>query len=495
MAIVTAWGEIIALIGGMCLPLAFSPYGVSIVAVASILLLFLSWNGVKPNRAFLRGYLFGLGHFGMGVSWVYISMNQFGGADALISFLFTLLFVCVLALYPALAGYCSIRFFPTGSIARCLLVFPAVWIFIEWFRAWGILGFPWIQIGYSQLNSPLTGYAAVFGTYGVGWMVALTAGLILVFLKFSTGKKWLTICAVLVLWVGGALLKTIEWTQAACKPFKAILLQGNIPQDIKWLPKNKKDTLNLYAQMTRMHWDSQVIVWPETAVPAFYHEVKDSFLSTLASEAAEHHTDLLFGIPVKDELSGQYYNAIASLGETSGIYRKRHLVPFGEYLPLQPVSGFIAELVEIPMSDFSAGEVDQLLLTAAGYPLAASICYEDAFGHESLIGLPEAAYLVNVTNDAWFGDSSAPHQHLEMARMRALETGRYMLRATNTGMTAIISPSGDIVRAAPAFKRTSISAKIVPMSGSTPYIVYGDWLIMTVLLALLGFAGWLQVKQ
>ena len=218
-------------------------------------------------------------------------------------------------------------------------------------------------------------------------------------------------------------------------------------------------------------------------------------MSILASEVRDHQTDILFGIPVKEKLSGQYYNAIASLGDTSGIYRKRHLVPFGEYLPLQPVSGFIADLVEIPMSDFSAGEVDQLLLTAAGYPLAASICYEDAFGHESLIGLPEAAYLVNVTNDAWFGDSAASHQHLEMARMRALETGRYMLRATNTGMTAIISPSGNIVRAAPAFKRTSISANIIPMTGSTPYILYGDWLIFTVLLALLGLAGWLKVRQ
>ncbi len=246
--------------------------------------------------------------------------------------------------------------------------------------------------------------------------------------------------------------------------------------------------LERYVELTEDHWDAKVIVWPETAVPAFYHQLADTFFARLTEAAKLHESSLLVGVPVGDADGGpQYYNGLVSIGgDRPAAYRKRHLVPFGEFLPLKPVLGFILDILQIPLSDFSAGDARQPLLQAGGWPLMATVCYEDAFGNEGRVGLPEAAYLVNVSNDAWFGDSIAPHQHLQMARMRALETGRYMLRATNTGVTAVIGPDGKVVKQLPQFESAVLTADIEPRSGATPYVRYGDGPVVWVLLIALG---------
>lgn len=498
--------DFLALLGGLLFPLAFSPFDRPWLAPIALAPLFLAWLDAKPGRAFARGYLFGLGQFGVGVSWVYISMHEYGGASPVEAGGLTALFVAFLALYPALAGWLAARRF--GGVGRgwkLLAVYPSLWVLTEWFRGWFLTGFPWLEAGASQTDSPLgQGFAPLLGVYGTSWSVALLAGLGLAAWDRRHGRRRAALVALAGLVVAGEWLSRIPWTEDAGPPFQVALLQGNVPQNRKWQPEFQRETLEMYARMTGEHWDARLIVWPETAVPAFYHQVKDTWFADLQAEAAAHRADLLIGIPVVNFATERYYNAIVRLGETSArseplaretggsrpapaprgqsvaepppgtAYFKRHLVPFGEFLPLRPILGFILDILQIPLADFARGSDDQPPLRAAGHALAASICYEDIFGGESRQGLPEAAFLVNVTNDAWFGDSVAPRQHMQMARLRALETGRYLLRATNTGVTAIVSPHGKILAQGPMFERAAVVGSVVPMSGATPYVRFGD---------------------
>jgi apolipoprotein N-acyltransferase len=413
-------------------------------------------------------------------------MHRYGGADPLEAGGLLALFVSILALYPALAGWLGARGFGgAGKHRKLLLAFPALWVLQEWLRDWFPTGFPWLEIGSSQASTPLgQGLAPLLGTHGVSFATAVLAGLALCVFDRDGWRRRASALGLGLLLVGCAGLGRIPWTHAAGEPFKAALLQGNVPQNQKWQPEFQRAAWELYAGMTRQHWDARLVVWPETAIPAFYQQVKDTWLAELRNEAKPHGTDLIIGIPWADPASGRYYNAVASVAAEPGQYFKRHLVPFGEYVPLRPVFGWVMEILRMPMADFAAGQYGQELMRAAGYPLAASICYEDVFGHESRDGLPRAAYLVNVTNDAWFGDSAAPHQHVQMARMRAMESGRWLLRATNTGVTAVISPKGRIVSQAPLFQQAAVTAEITPMSGATPYVRFGDWPVISALLGL-----------
>jgi len=487
--------DFIALFAGAIFPLAFSPYDFIPLAFISLGLLFYCWldSTASGKRLFLRAYLFGLGLFGIGISWVFVSIHQYGGASAPIAFLMTTALAAGLALFPALSGLLASYFSATPVLFRLIAVFPLSWMLIEWLRSWFLTGFTWLQIGNSQLDSPLLSFAPILGVLGVGYIVSLLAGII-VGLFYSQGKTRLILFISLLGLSGSSFLfGQVSWTEPESEPFSVTLIQGNIPQDQKWKPEIRLKTLKLYRRLTEENWGSSLIIWPETAIPAFYHQVKEGFLADLSKEARRHNSDLLIGVPVADKATGQYYNAVASIGEKEGLYFKRHLVPFGEYLPLKPLSTFIADQLQIPMSDFGVGRDDQLLLEAAGYPLALSICYEDTFGEESRVGLPPARYLVNVTNDGWFGDTAAPHQHLQMARMRAVEVGRYMLRATNTGATAIIRPDGSVQARAPLFEQATLTGEITAMKGVTPYVMWGDSFIvgfMFLQLAVVGLVGY-----
>jgi apolipoprotein N-acyltransferase len=486
--------DALALLGGLLLPFAFAPFDAPFLAVVALVLLFAAWMDATPGQALRRGYGFGLGQFGVGTSWVYVSMHNYGGASVPEAGALTAFFALFWALYPAFAGWLSARFFGGGAAFKVLAVFPASWILAEWLRSWFPTGFPWLQIGYSQMDTPLAGLAPLFGVYGVGWVVALLAGLLLVAPRWTGGRRRVAFFAILGLVAVSTTLDRLNWTRPAGEPFKVALIQGNVPQDQKWQPEFQKATLKMYTEMTREHWDAKLVVWPETAVPAFYQQVKDGFLAGLEAEARSHGTDLLVGVPFYDATEDRYYNAVAALGKTPGFYFKRHLVPFGEYVPLRPLLGWVLDILQIPLADFASGNGGQAPLVAAGHPLAASICYEDIFGQESLAALPEAAFLVNVTNDAWFGDSMAPHQHAQMVRMRALETGRWMLRATNTGVTALIDPKGVITAKAPLFRKSVLTGEIVPMGGRTPYVVWGDAPAVVGVMALLAGLGWRRYR-
>jgi apolipoprotein N-acyltransferase len=477
--------DLLAAVAGILFTLAFAPFDNAYLAPLALALLFAGWQHSTPRRALLRGYLFGLGSFGLGVSWVYISIHDFGGADSLSSGLLTGLFFSFWAFFPALAGYLSVKIRPINKGLGSMVLLPVVWVLIEYFRGYVLLnGFPWLQSAYSQLETPLAGYIPIIGGYGTGFLVALTAS-ILVFIFQNRKHRGLLTATLVTVWATGSVLQTIKWTEAIGGPIRVSLIQGNISQDQKWRPENKLNTLQYYKAMTEAHWDSAVIIWPETSIPAYLAEVNEWFLVPLGNAARQHQTDLIVSLPVHGNSTDEKYNAVMTLGKETGLYRKKHLLPFGEYLPWQPVSGFILNRLAIKLGNFTPGDSKQPLLKAGGYPFITSICYEDAFGEAGLTGLPEAAYLVNVTNDGWFGDSIEPHQHLQMARMRAMETGRYLLRSTNTGVTAVIAPDGKIISQAPLFKATVLTDTITPMGGMTPYANLGDKPVILVLVMLL----------
>lgn len=501
-AAVPRWALPAALLLGATVPFAFAPFGWFPLAVIAPALWFLLLRDAAPAAALRSGLAFGLGMFGVGVNWVYISIHYFGHSPLPAAIGVMLLLVVYLSVFPALLAYLAARSRVRGALLYVLLL-PAGWALAEWLRSWLFTGFPWLNLGYTQIDSPLAGYAPVLGVYGLGWLAALSAGLLAWTFSETGVARYLGPLLFAVLWTGGLLLKTHDWTQTSGAPIRASLVQGNIPQDEKWDPDQQVATLEKYLKLTRgewttqgphdPHWHPDLVIWPESAVPAFQHQVQDNFLAPLSQEARLARSDLLTGIPVLERSDWQYYNAVIALGEEESAYYKHHLVPFGEYLPLRKLLGTLLQVMPLPVADFSAGPLGQPLIRAAGYPVGVSICYEIIFGEEIIAALPEAAYLVNVSNDAWFGDSLAPHQHLEMARMRALESGRFLLRATNTGITAIIGPDGRIRERGPQFETTVVRGEIEPRSGATPYVRFGNWPVVIgavlVVLASVWFRG------
>lgn len=461
---------------GALLPLAFAPYNLTFMAFLSPVLLLLLLRKLPPIKAALLGYVFGLGYFGHGVYWVYFSIHHFGNAPLWLAVIIMLGMVAILATYVALLAFVLNRFFSANNGLRYLLAFPSFWLALEMLRGVLFTGFPWLSLGYSQIDAALSTWAPLVGVLGVSYGVALSVGGLLCVVTQTTMRlKLIAILIISTVWFSTLLLKGVIWVETAGKPINVALLQGNVPQEIKWMRSFHQINLDIYLKMSRQHRNADLIVWPETAIPAFYHRVKEDFLRELSQEASRYDSDIILGLPVMSESTGNYFNGLYSVRHPGSFYFKRHLVPLGEYLPLKPFSSIILDFLNIPMSDFSAGEKHQALLRGAGYAFASSICYEDAFQQSSLDGLPAAAYLVNVSNDTWFGDTIAPYQHLQMARMRALESGRYMLRSTNTGLTAIIDSRGKVKRQAPMFSRFALRGEITPLQGATPFVQGGWW--------------------
>lgn len=446
----------------------------------------------------LLGGAFGLGYFGAGVSWVYVSLSVFGGMPMAAAAGATLAFCAYLALFPALAGALFVRFAPAPWLARALF-FAALWALSEWLRGVLFTGFPWLAIAYSQTPpSPLAGFAPLAGVVGVGLLTALLAALLVELLSglrsggaaTGGGKRrssgvWLPLLLTALLLAGGAGLRTVSWTAAQGEPFSVALLQGNVAQDVKWRPETFAESLSTYHRLALDH-PAKLTVLPETALPVFYERAPRDYLDELARLAAREQGDLVFGIVTGD--GERYANAALSLGVSPGQrYAKSHLVPFGEFTP--PGFSWFMHALDIPMSDFTPGEAKQAPLAIAGQQVAINICYEDLFGSEIIRALPQATLLVNLSNVAWFGDSLAPAQHLQIAQMRALETGRMMLRATNTGMTAIVGADGRVQAVLPPFTRDALTGEVQGYTGTTPYVRWGDVPALLLALLLLGLGA------
>jgi len=472
-----------ALAGGALTVAAFAPPALFPLALLTLAALLLIWQrSATPRAAFWAGFAFGAGLFGIGASWVYVSLHDFGMMPAPLAAIGTLAYCAILALYPAAAGWCLARL-RLGRLASALLAFPALWTLFEWLRGWIFTGVPWLALGYSQVDSPLAGFAPVVGTYGVSFVSALCAGFLVTAISGS-GKVRLAGGLALVLVFGlGQLAKQIAWTSAQGAPLQVALLQGNIPQDLKFQPDRYAATLATYRRLIEAS-QGQLIVLPETAIPRFLDAVDPGYLRDIARIAFERRADVLIGAPIRDR-EGRYFNSVVSVGASpSQRYDKSHLVPFGEFVP--PGFGWIVNTFAIPLSNFSLGPENPRPLALAGQLVAPNICWEDAFGEEIIRQLPRATLLVNVSNVAWFGDSLAPAQHLQISRMRAIETGRAMLRATNTGMTAIIDRRGRVVAKLPQFAEGILEGEVQGHSGATPYVKLGNTPVVLVCVVLLG---------
>jgi apolipoprotein N-acyltransferase len=471
------------LVAGAATVLAFAPAGLFPLALVTFAVLIHRWMYETPRHAFASGYAFGLGMFGAGVSWIYVSMNTFGGMPMPLAALATLLFCAFLALFPAAAGWLQARVPAHPAVRACLLI-PAAWVLFEWLRGWIFTGFPWLSAGYASVGWPLQGYAPLAGVFGLSFLTLSLAGML--WLAIRGKRKPVALALVLVLVGVGQALRQVQWSEPTGEPVSAALLQGNIPQDLKFRPERYERTLETYAGLADGS-SARLIVLPETALPRFYDAVAPQYLARLEAVAKRNRGDLLLGVPYR-AAANEYYNSALSLGTAPRqAYHKVHLVPFGEFVP--PGFGWVLRLVQIPLSDFSRGARDQRPLAVAGQRVAVNICYEDVFGEAMARWLPEATLLVNMSNVAWFGDSLAPAQHLQIARLRAVETGRMHLAATNTGITAAIDRDGRVLARLPQFMEGRLEIHAQGYSGMTPYARYKDWPVVVGSLLLLALAA------
>lgn len=451
----------------------FGPIGLSLLVPLSLAALFflVSVTG-DPRRAARLGFCWGLGHFLAGVSWVYVSLHVYGQMPAPVAAIATFAFCAYLALFPALAGSLGARFGPVPPALRAAILLPSLWVLGEWVRSWLLTGFPWLAAGYSQSDSPLAGFAPLAGLYGVSLATTLTAGLLAAaMLVRETSHRLACLVAIALVVAGGAALRSMAWTVPEGEPVDVALVQGNVPQNLKFDPARYRETLAAYARLVESS-TAKLIVLPETAIPRLLDSVDPRYLDRLAEHAYSKQGDLLLGAPFRDR-AGNYYNGVVNLGATATqFYAKRHLVPLGEFVPAE--FAWIVSLMQIPMSDFSRGGDTQAPMRAAGVKIALTVCYEDAFGEELIAQLPEATVLANLSNVAWFGDSLAPDQHLQISRMRSIETGRPMVRATNTGATAAIDERGRVIGRLPPFTEGVLHSKVQPHGGATPYVRFGN---------------------
>jgi len=449
-----------------------------------------AWREAPPERCLRSGFWFGLGLFGAGVSWVYVSMHDIGGMPAPLAAFATLALCAFLALFPAAAGWLQARIPASDAIRACLLI-PAAWTLAEWLRSWALTGFPWLSLGYAAVGWPMQGYASVGGVFLLSFLTMTLAGLIWLLAARRPGARYWVALAVAIV-AGGGALRHVEWSSPAGAPVDVALLQGNIEQSVKFDAARYGRTLETYARLAEAT-QARLIIFPETAVPRFLDQVERDYLRRLDAVAQRNGGDLLLGVPTRNSAE-EFFNSVITLGMSPiQVYHKVHLVPFGEFVP--PGFAWTLRVVNIPMSEFSRGTPGQRLLAVAGQRIAVNICYEDAFGDEIAAQLPDATLLVNVSNVAWFGDSLAPAQHLQIARARALETARMHLTATNTGITAAIDRDGTVRGRLPQFAEGRLEASAQGYVGATPYMRWRDRPVVIVSLFLLAAAAWIARRR
>lgn len=488
-------GQLLLFLFGAMTTLTFAPFGLYFLMPVVMLPVMFVWVFTPPRASAKLSFWYGAGLFLSGTYWLYISIHVFGQAPLWVAMLIMVGLVLIMSAYCAAAGWIISRL-AEGSARRLLFVGPAAWVTIEWLRGWLMSGFPWLAAGYSQIDSTLAGWVPLAGVYGASVVTVLSSAALLGAVIEKGRARWLYAGTVILPWLVGAALQPIQWTEATDGSLRTTIVQGGVSQDRKWAADEFKPTLELYRNALLEYHDSDLVIWPEVAIPSTIDQV-ERYIGEWQSDIQSQPRTLLFGILERDLEARKVFNSVVMLnGHDRQIYRKRHLVPFGEYFPVPDFIRKWMRLMSLPTSDMSAGDEDQPLLEGlSGDKMAVAICYEDAYGAEQLYALPEASVLINVSNDAWFGDSIAPHQHLEIARMRALEAGRYVVRATNNGVSAFIGPKGELLDTAPQFEYAVMTMDIIPHTGATPFVRGGNWPVITLLLGILAWFSWSSRQQ
>lgn len=495
-------GHLLAAGAGALVTLSLAPFGLWPLGILSLALLARLLDDLTPRQALWRGWCYGAGFWLAGVSWVYVSIHVYGYAPVPLAASLTGLFCVALGLLHAGFAWSYVRWVRDRRGGRWL-GFAALWVLWEWLRSWLLTGFPWLYIGYAHLDSPLSGWVPLFGVFGASLAAAITAGALAfpsqLFARdrFATppsrrpsGRQLSALLTIALLWLGGAALSFMDWVRPHGEPVTVALVQANIPQAVKWDAAQYRATLDTYAAMSEPLWSqADIVVWPEAAITSFYDQARP-FLELQAERAETHGATFITGLPWRepaaDGLRPRYFNSALALGNGSGIYHKQRLVPFGEYVPLESLLRGLIQFFDLPMSNFQAGDSDQPPLRAGELQLGPLICYEVVYPALVTDWLPQTDVLLTISNDAWFGRSSGPLQHLEMAQMRALETGRPMIRGTGNGVTALIDARGTITARLPQFERANLVGDIQPTQGLTPFARFGIWPVLVIAVGVLG---------
>lgn len=502
---------VLSLMAGALLPLGFSPFNLWPVPMVATALVFLLVRNAPIKTSTLCGFLFGIGMFGTGTSWIYVSIHEFGAASVPLAGFLTLLFVLAISalmIMPLFFLYSGFNRSFQSNYARPpwqqAFLFAGLWVLFEWVRSWLFTGFPWLLLGYALLDTPFSSLAPVTGTYGLSLLMVTTSCLLVALFipgKASRGKnRAINLLALLVffgLWGLTEPLQKVQWTEKTGKlEFSAV--QGNIPQLLKWDPDFIQSTINTYTSLTLEQWDKDLIIWPENAIPLLYNRAR-GLMEQLDREARQQGSTLILGIPYDDNSTDRtrFYNSVLSLGQGEGRYDKQKLVPFGEYVPFESMLRGLIDFFNLPMSEFSRGKGSQPHLKVGETLITPYICYEVVYPDFAASTAKGSGLLITISNDTWFGKSIGPLQHFQMARMRSLETGRYMIRATNDGISALIDNKGKVLATIPRFRKGVLSETAEVRSGNTPYMITGSWptLVVSLLMILLALTCPLRKKR
>jgi apolipoprotein N-acyltransferase len=490
------WRLPLAFAIGAALNLAFAPFGWWPVACLAPAGLFALIRGLPPRRAGWVGAAFGVGVFSFGTYWIYTCFHGYGGVPIWLTLFLQAALIAIMACYSTALCYLANRFWLKPGATRDWLVLPALWLLLEWLRGWLFTGFPWLSLGYAFPDSPLAGWAPLFGVYGISFAAAYVGVAIHVLLwpDAPLSRRLAAVAALALAFLIPLGAARVAWTHPSGAAFPIAAVQADISQDQKWQEANRDATFERYAALTDQAWGARLIVWPEASLPVVATTIP-GYLAALEAAGRQHDAEFAIGLVNYDPAKNEYYNGLRVLDPQGGWYYKRHLVPFGEYFPVPSFVRSWMRLMSLPYDDITAGSAHQPILAAAGQKLGLTICYEDSYGSDQLAVLREATLLINVTNDAWFGDSTARHQHLEISRMRALEAGRYLIRAANDGITALLGPRGQILAQLPGFQQGVLKGQVTPMTGLTPYARWGNYPVLIAAVVLLAWAVRRRVAQ